>query len=216
MKKILIIICMLFPFLGSSQSHSKGTLSFNASFDAGVHGTIAETRYQNTVVGQDTSGAATTMFRMDVQYNFIPRLSAGIFLRTGKYIEDPDNAEAAGNSVTDFSFGLRAYLVNKDKFAMYFGLYYGMSGLEINRIYGIVPEQHVWKGSNLSADLGFNWYFAKNIGLNFSLGYSGHNFDLKEYYINNVSQNLTDWKHTFDTKGVHFNLGIAVHILGDN
>jgi hypothetical protein len=215
MKRGLIIICYMLPILVTSQSHTKGTLSFNANFDGGVHGTVAEVYFQNTLVDQDTSAAATTLFRVDAQYNFLKWLSGGIFLRTGKYLEDPDNAEEAGNKVLDFSLGLRAYMVNKDKFSLYFGIYYGTSALEINRIYTSTPVQYKWKGNNLSSDIGFNWYFVRNIGLNFSLGYSGHNFDLKEYYINNAAQNLTDWKHTFDTKGGHINLGIAFHILGE-
>lgn len=214
MKNWIVLFSLLLPVWVFSQSHTKGTLSFNANFDGGVHGTLAEVYFQNTLVDQDTSAAATTLFRLDAQYNVLQWLSAGVFFRTGKYIEDPDNAEAAGNKVTDFSLGIRAYAVNKDKFALYVGLYYGFSGLEINRVYSTIPARYKWKGNNLSADFGFNWYFARNVGLNFSLGYSGHNFDLKEYYINNVSQNLTDWKHTFDTKGVHVNLGIAFHLLG--
>ena len=214
MKKWIFLLVTAIPVLGIAQSHTKGTLSFNANFDGGVHGTLAEVYYQNTLVSQDTSAAATTLFRLDAQYNILQWLSAGMFFRTGKYIEDPDNAEAAGNKVNDFSLGIRAYAVNKDKFALYFGLYYGFSGLEINRIYSGIPAQYKWKGNNLSADLGFNWYFARNVGLNFSIGYYGHAFDLKEYYINNVSQNLTDWKHTFDTKGAHVNLGVAFHLFG--
>lgn len=98
---------------------------------------------------------------------------------------------------------------------MYAGIYYGFSNLEINRIYTGIPVNYQWKGNNFSVDLGFNWYFAKIAGLNFSLGYSGHAFDLQEYSINGSQQSLANSKHTFDTKGAHVNLGVVFHILGD-
>lgn len=214
MKNSLLALFFFLPFLVNSQAHKKGTISSSLGFDGAVHGTLAEVKYNGTLIDQDTSAAGTTLFRFDAQYNILKWLSAGIFFRTGKYIEDPDNAEANGNKVTDFSLGIRAYALNKDKFTLYFGAYFGTSNLQISRIYSGIPADYKWNGNNFSADLGFNWYFAKNIGLNFALGYSGHNFLLKEYYINNNAQDLTNWEHTFITKGVHVNLGVAFHILG--
>ena len=215
MKILFATLFLLFMINANTQSHNKNTVSVNLGFDGAAHGTVAEVYYNGTLVDQDTSAAATTLFRFDAHYNILPWLSAGILYRKGKYIEDPDNAEENGNKVSDFSFGIRAYGVNKDKFALYAGLYYGFSNLEINRLYSGIPAQYKWKGNNFSADLGFNWYFAKMVGMNFSLGYSGHNFDLQEYSINNTPQNLTGWTHTFDTKGAHVVLGVCFKFLGE-
>lgn len=218
MKSIIFIICMWIPIIGISQSHSKNTLSFNLGFDAGIHGTVSEYYYNSTLIDQDTSAAGTKMLRFDAQYNILKFLSLGLNYRGGSYIEDPDNASAAGNKVNMLALGLRLYPVNKDKFALYFGLNFGTSNLEINRIYTFfvsTKHRYVWKSPHFSADMGFNWYFAKNFGMNFSLGYSGQNFDLQEYYIDGTQQDLSNQKHTFLTKGVHVNIGLAFRVFGE-
>jgi hypothetical protein len=219
MKHSIYLIFILIFFSKSeifSQSHSKNTLSFDLNFDGGAHATFSEQYYNNVLIDQDTSGAVTTMFRFDAHYNILKPLSVGLFFRSGKYIEDAENTEATGNKVTDFSIGLRGYMVNKEKFALYAGLYFGTGNLEINRIYfSTIPFRYLWKGGNYSFDLGFNWYFAKIAGLNFSLGYSGHKFDLKEYYINGTLQDLSNSSHTFDTQGAHINLGVVFRFLGE-
>lgn len=99
MKNVFIIFFLLSSLFVFSQAHKKNTVSFNLNFDGAAHGTLAETYFNGTLIDQDTSAAATTMFRFDAQYNIIERVSVGIFYRKGKYIEDPDNAEAAGNKV---------------------------------------------------------------------------------------------------------------------
>lgn len=71
MKKWIYFFGMVIPVFGFSQSHTKGTLFFNANFDGGVHVTVAQVYYQNTWVDQDTSTAATTLFRLDAQYNIL-------------------------------------------------------------------------------------------------------------------------------------------------
>lgn len=221
MKKILIailIIC-LSPVIGKTQSHSKNTLSFNLDFDAGIHGTVSEYYYNNVLIDQDTSAAGTKMFRFDAQYNILKFLSAGFTFRKGSYVEDPDNVGANGNKIGIVSLGLRLYPINKDKFAMYLGLNFGSSHLQINRVNTIIVsinQRYEWQSPHFSAEFGFNWYFAKNIGMNFNLGYAGHNFNLKEYYINSTQQNLTNQKHTFITKGAHVGIGLAFRLLGDN
>lgn len=220
MKKILFTITLLFSFsiIANSQSHSKNTLSFNLDYDLGIHGTVSEYYYQNVLIDQDTSAAGTQMVRFDVQYNILKFLSAGLTYRKGSYIEDPDNADADGNKVAIFSLGLRLYPVNKEKFALYFGLNFGSSNLEINRSYTFITtsrHRYLWNSPHFSTELGFNWYFAKGIGMNFNLGYSGHNFNLREYYINGTQQDLTNQKHTFLTKGVHIGIGLAIRLLGE-
>lgn len=220
MKKVLlaILITCLLPQFGKTQSHSKKTLSFNLDYDLGIHGTVSEYYYQNTLIDQDTSAAGTKLIRLDVQYNIFKFLSAGLTFRKGSYIEDPENAEADGNSVGIFSLGFRLYPINKDKFAMYFGLNFGGSNLEINRKYTFITtsaHHYEWSSPHFSSELGFNWYFGKGVGMNFNLGYSSHNYNLKKYTINGNQQDLTNQKHTFLTKGVHIGIGLAVRLLGD-
>lgn len=219
MKKLIMILTTFIATNAFTQSHSKGTLSLQAGFDLGIHGTIYESQYSGTTVSEDTSGAGTKMFRMDVNYNIFKFLSVGLNFRGGSYIEDPDNYEANGNKVNIFGLSLRLYPVNKDKFAMYIGPTFGTSNLEINRIYTFITTfnyQYKFKSPHFGVDMGFNWYFAPKVGMNFNLGYSGQKFKMEEYSINGSAQDLTNWNNVLTTKGVHLGIGVAFHFLGGN
>jgi hypothetical protein len=218
--KTLFLFSLLFassPFL-RAQAQNKGAFSFNLVYDAGVHGTLYTREYKgNSVNDPDTSAAGTQMIRINAQYNILKWLSAGFDLRSGSYIEDPENATANGNKISMFGLNLRLYPVNRDKFVWYFGTTLGSSKLEINRIYTFiisVPEQYKLKSPHFSLETGFNWYFLKNFGLNFGIGYSAQNYLLTEYYLNKERQNLSDWNNTLKTAGLHVDFGLAFHVGG--
>jgi hypothetical protein len=140
-------------------------------------------------------------------------MSAGIDYKGGRYIESDSTVSANGNKVSIASLSLRFYPVNKDRFVWYAGPTFGLSSLEINRIYTIlvaIPAQYKFKSSHLGLETGFNWYFTKNVGLNFALGYSGQNYLMTEYYFNGDKQDLSNTKYTLTTKGLHVNLGLAL------
>jgi hypothetical protein len=78
MKNVFVIV---FAFIASgsfAQSHSKGTISGQVGADFGVHGTISEAYYQNTLTDRDTSAAVTSLFRIDVNTNILKYLSLGV------------------------------------------------------------------------------------------------------------------------------------------
>jgi hypothetical protein len=134
-------------------------------------------------------------------------------------VEDPDDINAAGNRVKMFSMSARFYPVNKDKFALYTGMNFGYTLLSITRTYtfgsSTTIHDYKWDSSHLEFDLGFNWYFARQFGINFNLGYTAHNFDLEEYSIDNIPQDPGDWSHKFITKGIHVAIGAAYHFFGE-
>ena len=134
------------------QAQDKGVISFSVGYDAGIHGTIYTSQYQNnSPTTPDTSAAGTQLFRLNAQYNIFKFLSAGLDFRTGSYIEDPENATAAGNKVSMYGLSLRLYPVNKDKFVWYVGANFGGSRLTINRVYTFiisVPAQYKFKSSH--------------------------------------------------------------------
>lgn len=214
------LLCSLSFFVLSSiafgQAQDKGVISFSAGYDAGIHGTIYTSQYQNnSPTAPDTSAAGTQLFRLNAHYNIFKFLSAGIDFRTGSYVEDPENAIAAGNKVSMYGLSLRLYPVNKDKFVWYIGANFGGSRLTINRIYTFiisVPAQNKFKSPHSSFETGFNWYFTEKIGINFGLGYSSQNFLMTYSKWNGEEQDLSDWTNKLTTKGIHFNLGLAVHL----
>jgi hypothetical protein len=216
MKLFSFFIGLLISSMALAQSHNNGTLSAQIGFDAGVHGTVTENRYNNTVVSQDTSAAGTTLANISVSYSITKWLSAGLTFSGGKYIEDPDNAEANGNSIAVYGVSLRLYPANKDKFNWWLGADFGKAGLEINRIYTIfstpIDNQYVFKGNHMSFNSGINWYFANFMGIHFTMGYSQHKFTLDEYNIEGTAQDLTNTNYTMNTKGAQFKLGLSFKI----
>lgn len=216
MKYVFVLLAFVLSHVAIAQSHQAGTLSAQLGFDAGVHGTVTENRYNNNLVSQDTSAAATTLANLSVSYSITKWLSAGFTFSGGKYIEDPDNAEANGNSIAIYGASLRLYPANKDKFNWWLGADFGKAGLEINRIYTIfstpLDNQYLFKGNHLSFNTGINWYFANFMGLHFTMGYSQHKFNLEEYNIEGTAQDLTNTDYTLNTKGAQFKLGLSFKI----
>lgn len=218
MRLLLLSVILVSSSILFAQSHNKGAFSFNLGFDGGVHGTSYTSKYQgNLVDGPDTSAAGTNLIRFNAHYNIFKWMSVGLDFRNGKYIEDPENATANGNKVSMYGIGLRFYPVNREKFAWYLGSTFGGSRLEINRIYTIIvafPARYKLTSGHFGLETGFNWYFAKNFGMNFGLGYSSQNYLLNEFYFNGEKQDITDYENRILTKGIHFNLGLAFHFGG--
>ncbi len=216
MKKLfntLLLTCVCMHLF--SQAHNKGTFSFQLNYQTGLHKTIYESTYYGNLVDRDTRAALTSLFNFTAQYNFIKPFSAGINFSSGRYIEDPEDAEADGNKVNTLSLDLRAYLVNKEKFNWFLSLDYGIANLEINRIYTFITSfryKYLFKSPHFSLYTGFNWYFAKFIGMNFQLGYSGHNFLMNKLWINGDEQDISNLKNTLQATGVNIRLGLSIKI----
>jgi hypothetical protein len=218
MKKLLILLFSnLILLFSNAQSHNQGAFSFTLGYDAGIHGVTYTSEYNSTIVDQDTSGSATRMAHLTASYNIFKFMSIGLDLRSGSYLEDPENATANGNKVSMSALNLRFYPVNKDKFAWYIGPTFGFSRLEINRIYTFIvsiPAQYRFKSGHFGLETGFNWYFVKNFGMNFALGYSSQNFNMYYYRLNGEEQDLSNYENTLKTAGVHMNIGLSYHFGG--
>lgn len=218
MKKIILFFTLVSPVVTFAQSHTPMTISAQVGVDGAGHGTVYENKYNGTVLDRDTSGAATVMYPVSVHVNVFKWVSVGLVFQAGSYIEDPDNAEANGNKARFLSGEIKFYPVNKDKFAWYLGFRFGGSHLEINRLIDIVgvkvPYQYQFSGSNFGAFTGFNWYFAKNVGMYFNLGYTSNNFLLTDYSINSTAQNISGFDNHMWTKGANASLGLALRFGG--
>ena len=218
MHKSIYLIIVCFPLIGVfGQSHERGTFSFTLGYDAGVHGVAYNSEYNGNKLDQDTSAAGTRMGHLTASYNLFKFMSIGLDLRSGGYVEDPENATANGNRVSMTGINLRFYPVNREKFAWYIGPSFGISRLEINRIYTFIisiPAKYRYSAGHFGLETGFNWYFAKNFGMNFALGYSGQNYRMYYYSLNNEEQDLTNFDNTLQTIGIHMNLGLAFRFGG--
>lgn len=216
---VLAITTLFFAYQSGAQLHTSKSISMNVDFDAGAHLAVYKANYNGVAQPTDSSGAGTTMFRINPQFHFLNWLSAGIDFRWGGYLENPDNAEAAGNSIRTTSLFVRAFPINKDKFSWYIGAGLGQGALEIKRRYTIfVPilAEYRFRGGQSFIETGINVMATKNIGFNFGLNYMGTNMKLRSYLINGESQNMSNWNNYMNTKGVTISLGLTFAFMNGN
>jgi hypothetical protein len=214
----LSVFVFVFFAKAEAQLHTSKSVSMNVDFDAGGHFTQYKASYQGVQQPTDSSGAGTTLFRLNPQIHIISWLSAGIDIRWGGYIENPDNAEAAGNRITTTSVFVRAYPVNKDKFSWYVGAGIGNSSLAIKRRTTLIIPilyEYRFRGLQSFLETGINAMATKNIGFNFNLGYMGTNMKLRKFVVNGEKQNISDWNNFLNTKGITFGLGLTFAFLNN-
>jgi hypothetical protein len=221
MKKLLQSLFALFITINlAAQSHESGTLSFQLGYDVGVHRTDYTSKLNGVQISQNKSTAATTIVMFGAQYNLVKFLSFGLNFGAGGYLENPENAEADGNSYRALSIDLRLYPVNKDKFNWFLGPRLGTSGLKIRRKVSqlggqpipTVSQESRYNSPHFGVYTGFNWYLLSFLGLNGQIGYTSHNFLMKSYSVNGTSQNLSNFDNRLKVSGVHIQFGLSVKI----
>ncbi len=209
-----VMVCAVLYCGPLAAQHQAGTLSCQLGYDGAVHATKYQSYYSGVQLENDTSAAATQMFAVTVEYNILNWLSSGLTLNSGSYIEDPEDAEANGNSVWFLSLDTRAYPLNHEKFNMYLGFDVGLTRLEINRINSFTADdlQYHYSGPHIGAFAGFNWYLFNVAGIFFQMGYAQHNFQLDDYAVNTIPQNLTGYSADLTTYGVDVRIGVDIRI----
>jgi hypothetical protein len=215
MKNLFLFTFSIFSLSVFAQSHKAGTLSLQGDYEIGILGTSSETKFNETVVDQDTSSAFTNGFAFAMHYSLVEFISAGVYGNFGSYVENEDNVVSNGNQFISFGAGARLYPINNDKFNWYLGGKFGYCGLEINRQTTIiVPFNFDYKygSTEVLAETGFNWYFANFLGVNFNLNYQWRNLDLKEYSINGSEQNMDNMTSVLKTRGVGVSAGVSLKI----
>ena len=222
MQRLLLVISISFISVFSySQSHTPRMFNLSFGYDGGVHGVRYDSKFDDGITSyeneSDTTGAGTSMFRFDGHFNILKSLSIGFQYRGGQYIEDENNTQAAGNKINVVGLSARFYAINKEKFAMYIGGSLGISNLTINRqltFIVAIPYVYEFSGSHYGLELGFNWYFSNNFGMNFGLGYAGHKYKMTDFSINGTAGDLTNFENILLTKGATLNLGATFKLGG--
>lgn len=212
MKRILLFTALIFGAGVYAQSHKAGTLSLQGNYEMGFMGTYSETKFDETVIGKDTSAALVSSFHLGVHYSLVEFLSLGFYGQLGSYVESEENIESSGNRFLCFGAALRAYPLNKDNFNWYIGGRAGFSSLGINRQTGVFTEDYVYSSPEFVGETGFNWYPMNFLGVNFGLNYQYRKYDLKEYRINNNALDLSNISNYLKASGLGVSLGLSLKI----
>ena len=180
----------------------------------GVYKTHSEFTWNNTtLVDRDTSGAVTRHLNLDLRYDVTRRINAGLDMKFGSYLYDPDeDNEGKSNVYSVLGLTGEFAIVNKPNFRWYTGLNFHLSILETSEKDAQNDEQTLrYSGGGVKLNTGALFYFGdRNFGLNFNLGYDGHNFSLREYAINSQAVNIDDLNGKLFAGGVDLNLGLII------
>lgn len=101
----------------------------------------------------------------------------------------------------------------KDNFQLYFGLDIGSANFQTeleSTGFFLINSKQRWSGTNTAMNIGMNWYYGGKFGSYFQLGYTGYNFNVKSYTINNEDQ-LSKYNLSANmlVKGVQAELGLC-------
>ncbi len=220
MKKILLFIITAF-FCSVAYSQREKEIQVRASYGLAGYATLSESRF--TVAGfetsdSDSSGAATQHLNLDLRYDFTNRITAGIDMKFGSYIYDPEEDNTGkSNSLVVVGLSGEFNLVSRERSRLFLGFGFHRSALELRdreTNFGIVSEAvATYRGRGIKLNLGYSKFFGNSpLGFNVSLGYDTHNFDLEEYTLNNSAIDLSNYEGTLEARGVDFSLGLVFRI----
>lgn len=192
-----------------AQVNAKGTLQvgLGAAFGAHATHTTSELRYGNfALTHSDNGGAVTVTFPIEVQVGLANRFSLGACLEPGRYL---DSAGTHPNALFLMAIAPRFYAVNKDHFALFFGLGLGLNYLRIADVRsGNQRFVDRYAGGYLRPGVGLLWYFGKVVGLNVGLDYTANTFKWKGRDPNDPTFGLVAYSASLKTSGVVFKIGL--------
>ncbi|MFN3918219.1 MAG: hypothetical protein ACK4K0_10800 [Flavobacteriales bacterium] len=216
MKLIFIALTFSITFSSIAQMHEKGTFQAKFGYGNSVYGTLTTTtlKTNNTSFSStDTSGAVTSHFPIELKYGLGDRFSIGLYGRFGRYLYDTADVKAKENKFSAFGIATEFYAVNKEKWNLYFNLgFHTVNLMVIEKPNPLVTTEGKYKGTGIKAGIGTNIMLFKPVALNFNLGYDGNNLNLKEYYVNQNKQDLSNIDVNLVTKGVRYGIGLNILI----
>lgn len=186
----------------------------------GIAGYNTESKLQyddgtTTIVDKDTSGAVTTHFPIEIRFELTKRFNLGLDMRFGNYLYDDDQDNSGkSNSFSSFGLGLEGVIVSRPKFRFYGGATLSTTKLNINERNTSSNSDNsletIWRGGGMRLYTGFTWFIADGpLGFNMNLGYDSRNFNLKELYINDSKEDLSNLSGDLLVRGADMHLGLV-------
>ena len=134
----------------------------------------------------------------------------GLCLEPGSYL---DSAGTHPNKLLLLSLSPRYYVVNKDRFALYFNADLGLSYLRIGDVVdGSNRYNDRYGGGHFRIGAAAQCYFGSVFGMNFGLKYAANNFRWRGRDPRDPILDLVDYSATLKTSGVQLQIGLQVKI----
>jgi hypothetical protein len=201
----------------SAQAQRKKEFQIRAGFGFAAYSTTSEivfTSFNPHLTFKEDDGAGTIHMPLELRYEFSRRFNAGLDMKFGSYLYDPDSSEGKSNSFFVIGVGLEYNFISKDNFRWYAGLGFNTSTLELEETsdYLGTPVKRIYnyEGGGFRLNSGVLWFFSNMLGLNANLGYDSHNFSLKEGETNGQPFDLSQVDANLDVGGVDLTVGLVV------
>jgi hypothetical protein len=170
--------------------------------------------FSYTETGSDAG--VTIQLPIELRYEFHRLFNAGIDLKFGSYLYDPDDPETQDDSNDFTTVGISAEFtpLSTNTFRLYLGV--NLNATQLNMIDGAdlsgdnETQTLKWRGGGMQLNLGFMAFFSKPVGFNFNLGFDRHRFDLKDYLREGEVQDLTGFTGAFETGGLNGTIGLVI------
>ena len=168
------------------------------------------------IINRDTSGAVTRHLNIDLRYEFHPRFNAGLDMKFGSYLYDPnEDNEGKSNTYSVVGIGAEFNIVSKPKFRWYLGMGFNSGLLTIRQEIPSInfEDEATYSGGGFKMNSGILVYLGNSpFGFNFNLGYDKHTFNLDTYTQNGSSQDLSNIDGELIASGVDMTFGLVFRI----
>jgi len=173
----------------------------------GVTGGVYQNEITQNVLGfqrVSTDTAAAYFFPISIEYCILNRFSAGLQLRTGKYIDDVDYED---NIVGSFDLLVSYHIVNRTRNNLYVQLALGPSWLTIDNERAYARGD--WAGAHAGLNLGYRHYFGRIFGVHLQLGWASYRLEQQYLEVANtvVDPQLLYWDML--VTGTEFGFGLC-------
>lgn len=212
MKKLLLFISLIFSVY-TLRAQEKGEFQIRAGFGFAGYGSESKVTYKTPIgdfSNEETDGAATVHMPLEFRYSFTKRVNAGLDFKFGSYLYEPDSADGRSNRFAVVGVAVEYVFVAREKQRWYGGLGFNGCSLILEETDDVTEDKATWtySGGGFRMNTGLMVFLVGGFGLNFNLGYDGHNFKLKNYEINGKDQDLDNFEATLRVSGVDGTLGV--------
>lgn len=202
----LIIVGFLFSTLIFAQDNasSKGTWAASIGWEGGLYFNDIETNlFGEDSLYTDTAGAVFVPIHFE--YFLSNRISAGLTLKLGRYIED----EAyESNRARVFDLTVAYHLLQKPKGDLYIQMALGGSSLHMER--NAFPSfTGDWSGGHFGLGAGYRQYFGEHVGMYTSFGYNSYGLNQQALSTEGIEIDPNDASWDMKLRGYEFSLGLV-------
>lgn len=212
---LLLFAFLILSFKSFSQ---KGEFQLRGGVGLAVYGTKSEFIFDffGFKVNQtEEDGAATVHVPLEFRYGITNRFTAGLDIKIGSYLYDPDSAEGKSNRFFVIGPHAEFNMIAKENFRWYIGAGFNMAALELQEDKDeTVSTRYISKyaGAGLRLNTGILWFFADPIGLHFNMAFDSHAFKLKNHSVNGNEVDLDNIEGKLTVKGADIVLGLVLRL----